>query len=183
MSAEFLNALAVGTTYLTKIYLAQAGSSSSGSGTLTSFASQRYVTSSGEVTWFFALRDKATKEIFQTWLASDHPCFGNGGDPDQMPHPFGDIKESQEVICVTFTPEEIDVIKAGIPKGKSLLQYFNEEYIIDDASAPIWPTKEVTVGLPEGYDWQMAKSGDEVKTIKLAIPKPGNILCKKLKLK
>lgn len=163
------------TTYTVNIYV------NVGAG-YTLYVRQRYVTSSGEVFWVFILRNKITKQIFSMYVAPDHPCFGNGGDPETMAHPFPNYDEdTQEIVCITFTQAEIDVIKTDIPKGSSLLQHINDTYVVDDESAPAWPTKEVTVGLPEGYDWQMAKSGDKVEPIKMVIPKPANILCRKLR--
>jgi len=171
------NLFTLSTTYVTLIGLQVSGGG-------TAYAQQRYVASSGEVFWLFLLREKSTKAVISTYSAPDHPCFGNGGDPEIVSHPFGDYdKDLQEIICVAFPQKEIAIIKAEVPKGSSLLQHINDVYVIDDEATPAWPTKEVTVGLPEDYDYLMAKSGDEVETIKMVIPKPINVLCKKLKLR
>ena len=107
--------------------------------------------------------------------------MGNGGDPDIVQHPFPDYNSStDEIICINPTNEEIESIKTKIPKGGSLLQTINETYEIDDKIEKEWPTKEVTVGLPEGYDWRMAQTGTPVTPIKSVIPKPINVLCKAL---
>ena len=151
-------------------------------GTGTFYARQRYVTSSGEVFWIFVLRNKITKNIISLWAAPDHPCMGNGGNPDVVPHPFnGYDPENNEIICINPSPEELGEMNAVA--GKSLLQVINEDYCIDEEATGAWPTVPVTVGLPEGYDWMMAKSCEEVTSIKKVIPKPDYVLVKSLKLK
>lgn len=164
----------VNTTYATNIYF-----SPGVSGRV--YAQQRYVTSSGEVNWLFFWRDKLTKVVKSSWIAPDHPCMGNGGDPDIVQHPFPDYNSvTDEIICINPTNEELDAIRKKIPKGGSLLQTINETYKIDDKVDKQWPTQAVTVGLPEGYDWRMAKSGVDVTPIKSVIPKPSDVLCKAL---
>lgn len=163
------------TSYVTNIYLGASGEG------FVVYARQRYVTSSGEVNWLFFLRDKVTKAVKASYSAPDHPCMGNGGDPDIVQHPFPNYNsETEEIICINPTNEELDAIRAKIPKGGSLLQTISETYKIDDKVDKQWPTKTVTVGLPEGYDWMMAKSGVDVTPIKAVIPKPSNVLCKAL---
>ena len=164
-----------GTEYATTVKLTVAG-------TGTFYVRQRYVTSSGEVFWIFVLRNKITKNIISLWAAPDHPCMGNGGNPDVVPHPFsGYDPENNEIICINPSPEELGEMNAVA--GKSLLQVINEDYCIDEEATGAWPTVPVTVGLPEGYDWMMAKSCEEVTSIKKVIPKPDYVLVKSLKLK
>ena len=101
-----------------------------------------------------------------------------------MQHPFPDYNaDTDEIICINPTNEELDTIKTKIPKGGSLLSTINEEYEIDDKIEKEWPTKEVTVGLPEGYDWRMAQTGTPVTPIKSTIPKPASVLCCALSVK
>jgi hypothetical protein len=146
------------------------------------YFSQRYITSSGEVNWLFILRDKKTKAVKQSWYASDHPCMGNGGDPELLPHPFIDInEETDEVVVVNPTNEEVEVIKKKIPKHGSLLRTIVEHCEVDDDSDAEWTDKDVTVGLPEDSDWKVLQKDSTIKPIKRKIPKPENILCKKLK--
>jgi hypothetical protein len=149
--------------------------------TYTAYAQQRYVTSSGEVTWLFILRDKITKAVKSSWIASDHPCMGNGGDPDIIQHPFPDYNATtDEIICINPSRAEIAEINGKIPKGGSLLQTINETYEVDAKVDKPWPTQSVTVGLPEGYDWKMAQSGVDVTPVKAVIPQPSNIFCRSL---
>ena len=172
VTATISNLLVV-STYVTNIYLtsyAAAGYSA--------YAQQRYVTSSGEVFWVFILRDKITKEIIASYSAPDHPCFGNGGDPDIVSHPFPDFNiETQEIVVINPSKEEIKSIYQQKGK-KSLLQSINEDHEIDEESSPAWPTKEVTVGLPEHYEWPA--NGEKVTTIKKRIPKPEHVFVKTL---
>jgi hypothetical protein len=163
-------------TYMTNIYLT--------SGTsyplvfCYAYAQQRYVTSSGEVFWIFILRDKITKETLASYAAPDHPCFGNGGDPEIVSHPFpGFNPETQEIVVIN--PSHKDIKSMHQKKGKkSLLQFILEDHEVDEESSPLWPTKEVTVGLPEDYEWP--SNGEKVATIKKQIPKPEHVFVKTL---
>jgi hypothetical protein len=152
------------------------------------YARQRYVTSSGEVFWIFILRDKDTKKILSMYQAPDHPCMGNGGKPLLVPHPFGSYdKNTQEIIVINPTDEEVIEMRKKCAKGEEeadldLLQVIEQEYEIDEASKPEWPTKAVTVGLPLDYDeaWLTQKP---IQPIKKVIPKPDYVLCRRLKLR
>lgn len=148
---------------------------------------QRYITASGEIFWLFILRNKLTKKIVAAIAAPDHPCFGNGGKPNLVPHPFpGYDSEKYEIVLINPSLKEVAEIKShqtveddNIP-DKDFLDVFFEEYEIDETSNPAWPTEKVTVGLPP--DWNEAWfSQTPVQPIKKVIPKSDYILCKKLK--
>ena len=170
----------VSTSYVSNMYL------SGGVGT-EAYAQQRYVTSSGEVFWIFILRDKITKDIKAMYQAPDHPCFGNGGKPSVVPHPFGSYDpETQEIVVINPTEKEVTEMKGRCEKGedepdKDLLEIIVDEYEIDEGSAPKWPTKEVTVGLPKDRDWKRDPDGTGVLPIKKVIPQPKGVLVKKLR--
>jgi len=167
-------------SYTTNICLAAYGSSGVS-------AQQRYVTSSGEVFWIFILRDKVTKDVISIWQAPDHPCFGNGGKPLLVPHPFPDYDETKhEIIVINPSHEEVEAMKKLGERGedepdKDLLEVIMEEYEIDEDSKPAWPTKAVTVGLPKDYETK--KMGEGVQPIKKAIPRPPYIKTKSLRRK
>lgn len=178
--------LAVGiasASYVTNINLTAYGSG------YTMYAQQRYVTSSGEVFWIFILRDKETKKVVAMWAAPDHPCFGNGGKPLLVPHPFVNYEpETQEIVVVNPTIEQLSIMEAkrfvdadNIP-DLSLLEVIQRFYDIDETSSPAWPTEKVTVGLPEGHDWK-CMIGKLVTPIKKTIPQPDNVLVRSLKSK
>ena len=185
-TAQGMSAFALGASYVSKIYLAQAGTANSG-GTLTTYAQQRYVTSSGEVFWVFILRDKTTRDIISMYQAPDHPCFGNGGKPLQVPHPIGSYDPlTQEIVVINPSHEEVENMKKEGERGedepdKDLLEIITENYDIDEASKPKWPSIPVTVGLPK--DYEMKAMGEEVKPIKKVIPKPTYIKGKSLRKK
>ena len=153
----------------------------------TAYAQQRYVTSSGEVFWIFILRDKITKEVKSMYQAPDHPCFGNGGKPLLVPHPFPDYDETKhEIIVINPSHEEVEAMKKLGERGedepdKDLLEVIMKEYEIDEDSKPAWPTKAVTVGLPK--DNETKKMGEGVQPIKKAIPRPPYIKTKSLRRK
>lgn len=145
-------------------------------------ALQRYVTSSGEVNWLYILRDKKTKAVKQTWFAPDHPCMGQDCDPDDLPHPFIGVDEAtEEVICINPSDEEVDAFKKKKKKREPLWKAILDNYEIDDDSDGEWTDKDVTIGLPEDMDWKMHQKDSTIKPIKMRIPKPNNVLCKKLK--
>ncbi len=178
----------LGSTYLTTIRLV---------GDSTCYAQQRYVTSSGEVHWVFILRDKTTKKILSVWQAPDHPCFGNGGKPLLVPHPFGDYDpEKHEIVVLNPTTEQLDdirtrcIVEDELSPDKDMIEVILEDYEIDEESEPAWPEQAVTVGLPKSIDHTMLKIADltgeeqiEVTPIKKVIPKPDYVIAKSLKLK
>ena len=176
-------------TYTTYIYLTAFLAVVWGSCTCTAYAQQRYVTSSGEVFWIFILRDKITKKIISMYAAPDHPCFGNGGEPLLVSHPFPDFKsETQEIIVINPSKEQVaemetmQDVDADDKPDLSFLEVMEKFYEIDENSNPKWPTEAVTVGLPKGHDWRNM-TGKDVKPIKKVIPRPEGILVKSLKLK
>lgn len=161
----------------------------------------RYVTSSGEINWLFILRDKITKEIIGRSIAPDHPCFGNGGKPLLVPHPFGDYDETKhEIIVINPTNEEIEVmeletiVEDETKPDKDLLEVITENYEIDEGSNPVWPSIPVTVGLPKHVkdkktgkkilaDYRFMSPDTKIQPIRKVIPKPLYIKVKKLKRK
>jgi len=66
-----------------------------GSEYFTAYAQWRYVTSSGEIYWLFILRDKQTGKELASWQCPDHPCFGNGGKPNLVQHPFASVRDNR----------------------------------------------------------------------------------------
>jgi len=151
-------------------------------GTGYAYAQQRYVQASGEVHWVFFLRDKATGKIVSGFQAPDHPCFGNGGDPARMPHPFPSTDLlTQEILVIALDPIEIKAMKAQDP-NKDLLEIVAEKYIIDEKAIPFWPDQPVTVGLP--LDWDEAwLERTPIIPIKKVIPKPEGVKIVSLKAK
>lgn len=170
-------------TYLTRISLKNENAGG------TTYAQQRYITSSGEVFWIFILREKVTKKIVSMSQSPDHPCFGNGGKPFMVPHPFGSHDpEIHEIIVINPSEDEVAEMKDKTLRGedepdKDLLEVIVEEYEIDEASNPKWPGKEVTVSLPTDRDWKRDPDGTPVVPIKKKIPKPGYIITRSLKAK
>lgn len=179
MNAQIASTVIV-SSYITNICLTALGVSAVS-------ARQRYVTSSGEVFWIFILRDKVTKDVISIWQAPDHPCFGNGGKPLLVPHPFPDYDETKhEIIVINPSHEEVEAMKKLGERGedepnKDLLEVIMEEYEIDEDSKPAWPTKAVTVELPKDYETK--KMGEGVQPIKKAIPRPPYIKTKSLRRK
>lgn len=146
------------------------------------YAEQRYVTSSGEDVWLFVLlTSNGTVKRFS--LSDEHPCFGRGGDPDKVPHPFvGAMEAGDEVVRVIIDKADLE---AMLTAGKSPLQSVIEDCEIDYSDPPEWPEKEVTVGLPDGYTWQYCLNhlGEEVAPIKKVIKKPEGVRTARLRKK
>ena len=156
----------------------------SGAGTF--YVRQRYVTSSGEVFWIFILRDKVTKDVISIWQAPDHPCFGNGGKPLLVPHPFPDYDETKhEIIVINPSHEEVEAMKKLGERGedepdKDLLEVIMEDYEIDEELKTEWPKKEITVGLPKNIDWKRMPEGSKVVPVRKRIPQPSYVTTRKL---
>ena len=187
-----------GTSYVTGIKLCLSRSNSAG--TDTAYAQQRYVTASGEVHWIFFLRNKETGKIKSAWQAPDHPCFGNGGKPLLMPHPFGNYdKTKHEIIVINPSLAEIEqmeletIVDDETKPDKDLLEVISENYEIDENSNPAWPDIPVTVGLPKHVidkktgrktlaDYRFMKD-TIIEPVQKIIPKPDYIKVKALKRK
>lgn len=205
-TSNFLLATNPGAAYVTNIQITNnQGNGSAG----TSAAQQRYVTASGEVYWVFILRRVSDKMIFGMWQAPDHPCFGNGGKPNLLPHPFVDVFEVDGRMYKTttthatgepvHTDEVVEIIVINPSKeliaemqakrivdsedepDKSLMDIMVEEYNIDETKEPDWPDIPVTVGLPP--EWEEKQMGEKIVPIKKIIPKPAYVKTASLKLK
>lgn len=81
------------TTYATMISMDQASAG-------TASAQQRYVTSSGKDLWIFLLAEELTGDIVASYVAPDHPAYGNGGDFEAIPHPFGSVPAGHRVVVL-----------------------------------------------------------------------------------
>jgi len=96
-------------SYITNIFLGNEDGGHLG------YAQQNYVTASGEIHWVFILRDKITKGIKAMSQSSEHPCFGNGGKPLLVPHPFGGYdSEKYEIIVINPSMEEVEEILLNV---------------------------------------------------------------------
>ena len=126
----------------------------------TIYAKQRYVTASGKDHWIFFLLDKETKRAIGGYQAPDHPCHGQGGDENDIPHPFGSYDpEKHEIILVDN--EILLELKAKVTSKRSLLTVINEEYEIDFDSEPVYQPREI-IEIDEYGD----KEGEILQTIK-----------------
>jgi hypothetical protein len=114
---------AVTTSYVTSLHL--------NDGYGTPYAQQRYVTASGEDLWIFLLLNKITKEIIAAYQAPDHPAYGNGGDFDKMPHPFGSYDEAKHEIVLVDKDTCLAIKAESKQTGKSILTLVNEIYKVD----------------------------------------------------
>jgi hypothetical protein len=125
----------------------------------TAYAQQRYVTSSGRDHWIFLLMDKTTKQVIASYQAPDHPCHGQGGDENDIPHPFGSYNPAKhEVILVdnNILPE----LRSKVTSKRSLLTVINEDYEIDFNSHPVYKPREI-IEIDEYGD----KRGEIIKKI------------------
>ena len=128
---------------------------------ITFYAKQRYITASGTDHWLFLLVDKITKEIMSAYSAPDHPAYGNGGDFDKMPHPFGSYDETKHEI-ILVDQDTIAELKAQVTEEKSLLTLVNEYY------KPNMDKEEVYKPLHSGK--YLTKDGKQVKELIENIP-------------
>lgn len=108
----------------------------------TLYAKQRYVTSSGRDHWMFFLIDKDTKQVLAAYQAPDHPCYGSGGDENDIPHPFGSY-DAQKHDVVLVANDILPELKSKVTSKRSLLTIVNEEYEIDFDSEPVYQPREI----------------------------------------
>jgi len=185
----------VGSTYITNVFMNALGASS---GSL--YARFRYVQASGEVFWLFVLREKDTKKIITSSAAPDHCCFGNGGKPALVPHPFNGVferdgkqympgicfndEQEREVEIIVINPTKKNIVRMKTEaiesdedkQDRSFLQVFLEDYEVDDSVEPNWPSEPVTVGLPDD-----AVVGKKATPIKKVIAQPDMVKTAALK--
>jgi len=149
----------------------------------TYYAQERYVQASGEVHWIFNLRNRKTGIIEKAWQAPDHCCFGNGDDPKTFQHPFGNYDQDKYELIVVNPPLSLaKKINAKAGKSGEFLEIIQNEYEIDELSCPEWPKENVTVGLPG--DWEEKwMTGESIKPLKSAVPKPKQAVTRVLKKK
>ena len=106
------------------------------------YAQQRYITSSGKDHWIFFLGDKVTRQVLASYQAPDHPCYGSGGDENDIPHPFGSYDpDKHEVILIDN--EILPELKSKVTSKRSLLTVINEEYEIDFDSKAVYQPREI----------------------------------------
>ncbi len=156
-------------------------------GTGTAYVQQRYVTSSGEVFWIYVLRDKETKKVLSCYQAPDHPCFGNGGKPLVVAHPFNDFDPStQEIIVINPDHDEVKrmvglcTVPGSDKPDRDIIDVLMDEYMIMEKSSPVWPETPVTVGLPNNHDWKRMQDGTRITPIKMVIPKADMLIAKSI---
>lgn len=157
-----------------------------GAGTVTVDEWVRYVTSSGEIYWMFFLRLKDTGYLTGGWECPDHVCFGNGGDPEKLQHPFPDFDPEKHDIIVIQGPQDAtgkypkwvrDIKAEHKASGRSILTIAREDYDIVTDTPPAWDERPVTVGLDDD-DVYPGKEG--VRIIKKSVTKPDWMLHGKL---
>jgi hypothetical protein len=103
----------------------------SGGSTTVEFQS-RYITSSGEDWWIFLLIDKGTKEILASYSAPDHPCYGNGGDPEQTAHPFASLYNETKHDIILLDKDTCNALRDENKRsGKTVLEIITKQYEID----------------------------------------------------
>ena len=113
------------TTYTTVMHFYNA------SGGHTGYAKQLYITASGEDHWLFLLVDKTTKEIISAYSAPDHPAYGNGGDFNKLPHPFGDYDSNTQDIVLIEKDQAKAIQQEAQEKNMGVLELIDSEYKID----------------------------------------------------
>jgi len=116
------------TTYTTSIYLTTNGG--------IMYAKQRYVTASGIDHWVFAMVDMAGN-IVAAYQAPDHPMYGNGGDINDVPHPFinNDLTGKEIII---LDKADIANLKSKVTNKISILTALNEGFKVDRTKSGVY---------------------------------------------
>lgn len=125
-------------SYVSNIYLAPS--------VYSAYALQRYVTSSGTEHWVFLFYNKRTKSIEAGYSAPDHPCANNGGDENEVPHPFADywnkpLPEGYEIVVLDM--KSTYELKEKATEKRRILQIVEEEYEIDDTAEKEWRPRDI----------------------------------------
>lgn len=98
------------------------------------YAQCRYVTSSGTEYWVFVLYDKLEHKILAAYAAPDHPCYGNGGDENAVPHPFPDyysqeLSDNLEIVLLDMVT--INELRRRADAEKRIIPMLLAEYDVD----------------------------------------------------
>jgi len=127
------HASGIGTVSLQTSATTTVGINSPSSDTIT--VTTRYVTASGTDWWIFLLVDKTTDEVLSVSVAKDHPSYGNGGDPNKVPHPFNEyfdklIPHNLEIILLNKKAcKKLEKISKS--ENKSIAALLHEDYFVD----------------------------------------------------
>lgn len=109
----------------------------------TSYAKTRYVQASGKDDWLFLLYDGSIDKIISGWYAPDHPCYGQGGNEIEIPHPFvGPIDPGLSILLIDNSI--INELKSKRRRNRGILEIINDEYTIDFSPVkPIYKEREI----------------------------------------
>ena len=148
----------------------------------TLYAQTRYVTASGTDYWAFLLIDKVTKDIIIASFAEAHISYGNGGNPEKLPHPFTNYDSSEHEIilldqetCEQLKLEsEATIAEEGESPERCPLTILNEDYKVNMS------TEEPYVPLHSGKYKKTLENGQEVVTKHLIETIPDYISVRKL---
>ncbi|MFH2232093.1 MAG: hypothetical protein ABII13_02900 [Patescibacteria group bacterium] len=137
------------------------------------FVKARYVTASGNIGWLFLLKEKGNDRVKGSYFSFDHPCWGRGGDPGEIPHPFmrDYVEQNHEIFCIILTRNEHKMIE-NENKKLSFLQNVNKNYIINVVKQTKWPSGKIPIALDS-----------EGKHIEKKIKKPDYVIMASLKKK
>jgi len=177
------------TTYATKLHMGENNGD-------TIYAQQRYVTASGRDHWIFLLVDKTTKQIISSYQAPDHPCYGNGGDEIEIPHPFGSYDPSKHEIVIVDN-SILAELSPLITRKNSLLTLINNACLLDDSKRPKYQPREIieideygdmrgdVIATGKTPDWAKIKIMKDEFELKRRMVEtlPDNIFYKKMRLK
>ena len=127
-------------------------------------AQQRYVTASGRHHWVFLVIAKQDHDETDTqgivhhfvkgqikgvWEAPDHPCVGQGGDENDIPHPFVNYWKSvpPHLEIVLLDESQLDELKAQVTRGQDLAQVILQNYHVDvdDPQMPYTPREIIEI--------------------------------------
>lgn len=154
---------------------------------LTITSSHAYITSSGEVYWIFLKKKRSTDFINAFYFSPDHPCFGNGNDPLLIQHPFGNIKDDEEIIAINPTEEQVKKLKHLCKSQKMGEREKSFEELIGKGK-PFdigkeereYPKIPVTIGIVDDEDKRPLWHRETAKITKCVIPQPENVKVRNL---
>jgi hypothetical protein len=136
----------------------------------TATLTSRYITGSGPVFWAYGLLNKDMEAVTRWNVAIDHPSYGNGCDPGDLPHPFGDYdKENFQLLVSNPSAEQLEEYKKiAFKDGISLNEFIVSRCEFDFSRSEEWTKEHVTVGtFPDPHDVPI---GSEIQRLKKPVP-------------
>jgi hypothetical protein len=146
------------------------------------YVQQRYIDNTSYIDlepWLFVVWDKRQKEIVGTWYASDHPSYGQSGDANEIPHPFADFWEPNDIMRRHHIPNHLELILVDLDKTRELemkasfkrtvSEIVHEEYTVDESRELTYSPRDITYATGQ---YMVVKKIPEYIKVRTLKPRP-----------